>query len=77
MSVSLPSVRLIEIQLLAYALLLRQPIKNYEVMSFLARPPFVLMVMSNFASSVMAFRDTFECLSFSQLNYFFPFTYLF
>ena len=57
MSVSSPSAKLPEIPELAHSLLLRQFIIVHQVMSFLARPLFLLMDVNNFASCSVIWSD--------------------
>ena len=56
MPVILPSDRLIDIQQLDHALLLREPVKIHHIVTFLDKNTFVPMATPNFASCAMSFR---------------------
>ena len=58
MSVSLPFDKLHDIKWLAHALLWIQPLMVWQVMSFLARLPFMPMAIHSFTVHAVLFRVT-------------------
>ena len=75
MSVSLPSVKLHEIQQVALSLVKTQSVTLHEVMSFWARPIFSSMDIHNFTDCVLSFRVTCWIFFILWLMYFVPFNF--